>query len=152
MKLIKNKLSLCVVLSKFQDSFGAGYTFQETLPCTNKIVELKRFALCVIIRLNKPLTTYILSLTLNPNQAFHCLWFGGSHCDGCCSLLLSSSKLITALYKKLVKTQIDAKSAQETCAGCISRMTCLIALISFVTHSLICTAGSGALNCHDIQA
>ena len=61
-----------VVSSKFQDSFGAGYTFQETLPCTNKknFVELKRFALCVSIRLNKPLTTYILSLTLNPNQAF----------------------------------------------------------------------------------
>ena len=66
----QSELSLCVVLSKFQDSYGAGYTFQETLPCTNKIVELKRFALCVIIRLNKPLTTYILSLTLNPNQAF----------------------------------------------------------------------------------
>ena len=57
--------------SKFQDSFGAGYTFQETLPCTNKIVELKRFVSCVSIRLNKPLTTYILSLTLNSNQAFH---------------------------------------------------------------------------------
>ena len=57
--------------SKFQDSFGAGYTFQETLPCTNKIVELKIFVLCVSIRLNKHLTTYILSLTLNPNQAFH---------------------------------------------------------------------------------
>ena len=70
LKLIKSELLLCVVSSKFQDSFGAGYTFQETLPCTNKIAEPKRFALCVSIRLNKPLKTYILSLTLDPNQAF----------------------------------------------------------------------------------
>ena len=36
-----------------------------------KVVGIRRFVLCVSIRLNKPLTTYILGLTLNPNQAFH---------------------------------------------------------------------------------
>ena len=53
------------------------------------------------------------------------------------------------LFKKLVKTQIDTKLAHKTCAGHISRTTCLIALVSFVSHSPICTAGPGNLNCHD---
>ena len=47
--------------------------------------------------------------------------------------------------KKLDKTQIDTKLAHETCAGHISRTTCLIALVSFVSHSPTCTAGPGAL-------
>ena len=51
--------------------------------------------------------------------------------------------------KKLDKTQIDTKLAHETCAGHISRTTCLIVLVSFVSHSPTCTAGPGALNCHD---
>ena len=37
----------------------------------------------------------------------------------------------------------------ETCAGHISRTTCLIVLVSFVSHSPTCTAEPGALNCHD---
>ena len=47
---------------------------------------------------------------------------------------------INVLFKKFVKTQIDTKLAHETCAGHISRMTCLIALVSFVSHSPTCTA------------
>ena len=57
---------------------------------------------------------------------------------------------VIAVCKKLVKTQIDTKLAHETCAGHISRTTCLIALVSFVSHSPACTAEPGALNCHDL--
>ena len=57
---------------------------------------------------------------------------------------------ITALFKKPVKTQIDTKLVHETCAGHISRTTCLIALVSFVTHSPTCTAGPGVLNFHNL--
>ena len=54
-----------------------------------------------------------------------------------------------SVCKKLDKTQIDTKLVHETCAGHISRTTCLIDLVSFVSHSPTCTAGPGALNCHD---
>ena len=53
---------------------------------------------------------------------------------------------LIALFKKLVKTQIYTKLAHETCAGHISRTTCLIVLVSFVSHSPTCTAGPGGLN------
>ena len=54
--------------------------------------------------------------------------------------------IIIALFKKLDKTQIDTKLAHETCAGHISRTTCLIALVSFVSDSPTCTAGPGVLS------
>ena len=44
--------------------------------------------------------------------------------------------LIIAVCKKLDKTQIDTKLAHETCAGHISRTTCLIALV-FLCHILL---------------
>ena len=56
---------------------------------------------------------------------------------------------LIAVCKKLDKTQIDTKLAHETCAGNISRTNCLIAPVSFVSHSPTCTAGPGALNCYD---
>ena len=49
-------------------------------------------------------------------------------------------------FKKLVKIQIDTKLAHETCAGHISRTTCLIALVFFVSHSPTCTAGPSVFN------
>ena len=51
-----------------------------------------------------------------------------------------------AVCKKLVKTQIYTKLVHETCAGHISRTTCLISLVSFVSHSPICTAGPSVFN------
>ena len=56
--------------------------------------------------------------------------------------------MIIAVCKKLDKTQIDTKLAHETCAGNISKTNCLIALVSFVSHSPTCTAGPCALNCY----
>ena len=63
-------------------------------------------------------------------------------------ILLNLTELLafTALLKKLVKTQTNTKLAHETCAGHISRMTCLIALVSFVSHSPTCTAGPGVFD------
>ena len=55
-------------------------------------------------------------------------------------------EVLTVFFKKLVKTQIDTKLVHETCAGHISRTTCLISLVSFVAHSPTCTAGPGVLN------
>ena len=66
------------------------------------------------------------------------------------SVLFRFNLCFIAVCKKLDKTQIDTKLAHETCAGHISRTTCLIVLVSFVSHSPACTAGPGALNCHDL--
>ena len=49
-------------------------------------------------------------------------------------------------FQKTCQTQIDTKLVHENCAGHISRTTCLIALVSFVSHSPTCTAGPGALS------
>ena len=51
--------------------------------------------------------------------------------------------------QKTCQTQIDTKLVHKTCAGHISRTTCLISLISFVTHSPTCTAGPSALNLYN---
>ena len=58
---------------------------------------------------------------------------------------------LIALFKKLDKTQIDTKLVHKTCAGHISRTTCLIALVSFVSHSPTCTAGPGVLSFYNFS-
>ena len=58
---------------------------------------------------------------------------------------------VIAVCKKLVKTQINTKSAQlmsETCEGYISRTAWSIILISFAIYLSTSTSGPGTLSSH----
>ena len=62
------------------------------------------------------------------------------------SLVLLVLVVFLLRFQKTCQTQIDTKLVHETCAGHISRTTCLIAIVSFVSHSPTCTAEPGALS------
>ena len=68
-------LGLLLLPSVFTNKLLHSYLFLVQVVTQNiwLVVYEAELSILTSIRLNKPLTTYILSLTLNPNQAFHCL-------------------------------------------------------------------------------